>query len=196
MAKVKVLIEGYAKKTKEGWIASSITTLVQTAGLNIIIDPGINRSLILKKLKKEGLKTGNIDFVLMTHYHPDHNYLSAIFEKAKALDDELVWDEDKEYEHKGIIPGTDLKILPTPGHEEFHASLVVPTDKGIFVVAGDVFWWSDDEKQDTSSQVVLLKHKDPLVKNKKALRGSRVKVLDIADFIIPGHGKMFKNPKK
>ena len=195
MAKVKVLIEGYAKKTKEGWIASSTTTLAQTAGLNIIIDPGINRSLLLKKLKKEGLKTGDIDFVLMTHYHPDHSYLSAIFEKAKALDDELVWDEDKEYEHKGIIPGIDLKILPTPGHEEFHASLVVPTDKGILVVAGDVFWWSDEEKQDTSSVAVLLKHKDPLVKNKKALRESRIKVLDLADFIIPGHRKMFRNPK-
>lgn len=29
MAKVKVLIEGYAKETKNGWLASSTTTLIE-----------------------------------------------------------------------------------------------------------------------------------------------------------------------
>lgn len=196
MAKVKVLIEGYAKKTKDGWLASSTTTLVQEGDLNIIVDPGINRKLLLKKLSQEELKTEDIDFVLMTHFHPDHNYLSAIFENAKVLDDELIYDEDREIEHEGKIPGTDLEILPTPGHEKFHASLVVPTIKGTVVVAGDVFWWSEEEKQDTSSKQVLLNHKDPYVKDEKALRKSREKILKIAEWIIPGHGKMFKNPKK
>lgn len=195
MAKVKVLIGGYAKKTKDGWVASSTAVLVQERGLNIIVDPGINRKLLLGKLSSEGLKLEDIDFVLMTHFHPDHNYLSGIFSKAKALDEELVYDEDKEYEHGGKVPGTNLKIIPTPGHEKFHASLIVPTKKGIIVVAGDVFWWADEEKQNTSSLDVLLKHKDPYVKDKKALEKSRKKILKIADWIIPGHGKMFKNPR-
>jgi len=196
MAKVEVLIQGYARKTKSGWIASSTTTLVQEKGLNIIVDPGINRPVLLEKLKKEGLKPEDIDYVLMSHYHPDHNFLSAIFEKAKALDDEFVWDGDREYEHKGIVPGTNLKILPTPGHEKFHASLIVSTRIGVVAVAGDVFWWSDEEKQDTSNAKTLLQHRDPFVKDKKGLRESRKRILKIADFIIPGHGKMFKNPRK
>ena len=50
MAKVKVLIEGYAKETKSGWVASSTVTLVQDRGINIIFDPGINKELLLKKL--------------------------------------------------------------------------------------------------------------------------------------------------
>jgi hypothetical protein len=37
--------------------------------------------------------------------------------------------------------------------------------------------------------------KDPYVKNEKDLKESRKKVLEIADYIIPGHGKMFKVQK-
>ncbi len=193
MTKVKVLIEGYAKELKNGWVSSSTTTLAQDNGLNIITDPGVNRKLLLKKLKQEGLKTSDIDYVFMSHCHPDHSILTGMFEKAKVLDNELIYDEDKEYEHGGRVPKTDLKIINTPGHDQFHASLVVKTSKGTVVVAGDVFWWNDSE-QDNSSESILLNHKDPFVKNKKALLASRKKILKIADWIIPGHGKIFKNP--
>jgi len=146
MPEVKVLIPGYAKQTEgENWKASATTSLVKAEDLNIIVDPGVNRELLLKKLEKENLKTKDVDFVMMTHTHPDHNYLSGIFENAKALDDGLVYDEDKTYEHGGEVPGTELKIISTPGHNPFHASLVVPTEKGAVVVAGDVFWWKSDE---------------------------------------------------
>lgn len=195
MPKVKVLIQGYATTLKKGWIASSTTTLIQDGKINIIVDPGINRRKLLNALKREGLKLENIDYILMTHYHPDHNYLSGIFPKAKALDDELVYEEDKEYEHGGKIPGTNLKILPTSGHEKSHGSLIVPTEKGIVVVAGDVWWWKTSHKQKTDRES-LLKLKDMYVKDKKALLDSRKKILEIADWIIPGHGKMFKNPNR
>jgi glyoxylase-like metal-dependent hydrolase (beta-lactamase superfamily II) len=196
MAQVKILIKGYAQETKSGWIASSTTTLIKDRDLNIITDPGSNRKLLFKKLSQENLKTSQIDFVFMTHYHPDHNLLSGIFEKAKVLDDELIYDGDKEYEHDGKIPDTGLKILSTPGHEKFHGSLIVPTKKGTVIIAGDVFWWADEEAQKISSEQALLAHKDPFVKDKKALLASRKKILAIADWIIPGHGKIFKNPSK
>ncbi len=194
MAKVKVLIEGYAKEIKGGWLASSTTTLVQDRGLNIVVDPGKNRSLLLQKFKEENLRPEDTDFVLVTHTHLDHSYLLGIFPNAKALDDEFVYDQDKEGEHGGTIPGTDLKIISTPGHDQFHSSLVVPTEKGTVVVAGDVFWWADNEEQKTD-EVSLLEHKDPFVKDEKALVESRKKILKIADWIIPGHGKMFKVEK-
>lgn len=164
---------------------------MKAKGLNIIVDPGVNRELLLKKLKEENLETGDIDFVMMTHTHPDHNYLSGIFENAKALDDEIVYDEDKTYEHGGKVPGTNLKIISTPGHDPFHASLVVPTEEGTVVIAGDVFWWKDEEEQVTTKEE-LISHQDPYVKNKEALEESRKKVLKIADYIIPGHGDKFK----
>ncbi|HUU50247.1 MAG TPA: MBL fold metallo-hydrolase, partial [Nitrospinota bacterium] len=180
---------------KKGWIASSSTTLVRDGKINIIVDPGINRRKLLSALKREGLKPEDIDYVFMTHFHPDHNYLVGIFPKAKALDDELVYDDDKEYEHGGKIPGTNLKILSTPGHEKSHGSLIVPTEKGTVIVAGDVWWWKTSHKQKTDRES-LLNLKDMYVKDKKALLESRKKILEIADWIIPGHGKMFKNPTR
>lgn len=191
MAKFKVLIEGYAKKADGGWSASSTTTLVQDQDLNIIVDPGINRQLLLQKLDEESINPEDIDFVLMTHTHPDHNYLSGIFSNAKALDNELVYDQDREYEHGRTVPGTDLQIISTPGHDPFHCSLVVSTEKGTVVVAGDVFWWKDGEEQKTDHRS-LLEHKDPYVKDEKALLESREKILEVANWVIPGHGKMFK----
>jgi glyoxylase-like metal-dependent hydrolase (beta-lactamase superfamily II) len=194
MNKVKILIEGYAKEIKGGWLASSTTTLIESNGKRVIVDPGINRSLLLRELKKQELGVLDIDFVFMTHYHLDHNFLSGIFPSANALDDELIYKNDSQVEHKKVVPGTDIKILSTPGHDQFHGSLVVPTEKGVVVVAGDVFWWTDKEEQKIDRKS-LLSHKDPFVKDEKALLESRKKVLELADFIIPGHGKMFKVEK-
>lgn len=196
MAEFKILIEGYAKEIKGGWLASSTTTLVDDGGIKIIVDPGVNRKLLLKKLRGEGLTPDCINFVFMTHHHPDHNLLSGIFSRAKVLDDELIYEEDKQIKHDGTIPGTSVKIIKTPGHDQSHGSLVVQTKKGTMVIAGDVFWWVDGEKQDTSSEEALLSYKDPFVRDEKALKASRKKILEVADWIIPGHGKMFKNPKK
>lgn len=195
MAEVKVLIEGYAREIKGGWLASSTTTLIKDGKKKILVDPGTNRELLLKKLKEEGLTLDEIDFVFMTHYHIDHNLLMGIFSKAKVLDDDTIYEGDKEIAHGGFIPGTKVKIIKTPGHEKFHGSLVVPTEKGVVVVAGDVFLWADKEKQKIDRKS-LLEHKDPFVKDEKALLESRKKVLKIADWIIPGHGKRFKNPNK
>ena len=86
MAKVKVLIEGYAKETKNGWLASSTVTLIEDGKKKIITDPGINKKLLLERLKKEGFTPKDIDIVFLTHYHPDHSFLAAIFEKGSYLD--------------------------------------------------------------------------------------------------------------
>ncbi len=191
MNKVIVLIEGYARETKNGWFASSTTTLIRSDDKNIIVDPGINRKKLITELKRQKLQVSDIDYVFMTHYHPDHNLLTGIFEDAKVLDDEMVYENDLQSTHAGKIPGTDIDILHTPGHDQFHGSLVVPTSEGNVLVAGDLFWWSDNEKQKTD-RINLLSHKDPFVKDKKLLLESRKQVLKVADYIIPGHGKMFK----
>ena len=194
MNKIKVLIEGYAKKINDGWLASSTVTFVESNGKKIIVDPGCNRQKLVEELEKINLKPNDIDFVFLTHNHTDHILLTGMFENAKVLNDTEIYDSDKQVEHHGEIPGTDLKIILTPGHDQFHSALVVPTNNGIYVVAGDVFWWMDDEEQKTKFDS-LVNHKDPYVKNLTQLITSRKKVLSLADWIIPGHGKMFKVEK-
>lgn len=193
MAEVKILIEGYAKEEGGGEFASSTTTLIRENGLNIIVDPGMNRKLLLTSLRKEGLAASDINYVILTHYHLDHSLLAGIFEKAEIFDQTDIYSWDgKIAAHDGKIPGTAIKIIKTPGHDMFHCSVLAQTKKfGKVAIAGDVFWWADEEKQKIDKES-LMKHKDPYVKNKEQLLESRKKILRIADYIVPGHGKIFK----
>lgn len=195
MNEVKVLIEGYAKEIKDGWTANSTVTLVKSNGKNIIVDPGMNRNLLLKALKKEKLSLDKIDYVILTHYHLDHSLLTGIFENAKILDNSDIYSFDgKIGNHGGKVPGTDIEIIRTPGHDMFHCSVLAKAKIGKVAIVGDVFWWRDDQKQETDREG-LMNHKDPYMKNKEELINSRKKILEIADYIIPGHGKMFKVKK-
>jgi len=196
MTEIKILIEGYAKKENGTEFASSTTTLIQENGLNIIVDPGMNRKLLLEALKKENLFPSDINYVILTHYHLDHSLLAGVFENAKILDDGSIYSwNGKIEEHDGKVPGTDIEIIKTPGHDMFHCSVLVKTKKfGKIAIVADVFWWSDEEEQKTDKES-LMKHEDPYVKNKEQLMNSRKKILEVADYIIPGHGKMFKVTK-
>ena len=194
MAKVKVLIEGYAREIDNGWLASSTTTFIQSNGKNIIVDPGCNRKKLLEALAREKLKPGDIDFVLLTHSHGDHSLLVGIFDNAIVITPTEVYDNDNQIELENKIPGTDLSIIQTPGHSPEHCSLVVPTEEGTYVIAGDVFWWMDDEKQGIDIDKRDEAHPEEVDMQK--LIESRKKILKIGDYIIPGHGKMFKVNKE
>ncbi len=192
MAEVKVLVEGYARQVKEGWKASSTVTFVRTNGKNVIVDPGCNREKLAASIRKEGLKIEDIDFVFLTHNHPDHVLLAGLFENAKIVDELYVYQGDVIAKHGGAIPGTDLEIIRTPGHMEEHCSLVAHGREGTYVIAGDVFWWLENEKQEVN---ISKPDNDPEHMDLKKLVASRKKVLEIADWIIPGHGKMFRAKK-
>jgi len=196
MAKVKILVLGYVKIIKGKEFASSTTTLIQDNGINIVVDPGMNRDALLDNLLKEDLKPEDINFVILTHTHLDHSLLVGIFENAKVFDNSDVFSSDGQIsQHKGKIPNTNIEIIKTPGHDQFHCSVLVTTkDLGKVIVAGDVFWWTDEEEQKIDKQS-LLGHQDPYVKDEKALRKSRENILELADYIIPGHGEIFKVKK-
>ncbi|MEM5879250.1 MAG: MBL fold metallo-hydrolase [Candidatus Aenigmatarchaeota archaeon] len=193
MAKLKILVKGYAREERGKEFASSTATLIQDSGLNIIVDPGMDRKSLLTALKEEGLSTSDINFVILTHYHLDHSLLAGIFENAKILDSTEIYSWDGKIEsHKGKVPGTKIKLIKTPGHDPFHCSVIVNTKEyGRVAIVGDVFWWADEEEQKTDEKS-LMEHEDPYVKNEKQLEESRKRVLEIADYIIPGHGKIFR----
>jgi glyoxylase-like metal-dependent hydrolase (beta-lactamase superfamily II) len=193
MTEIKVLIEGYAKEIKNGWKASSSVVLVKNRKRNILIDTGCNRKKLLDSLQKEKLRTGDINFVILTHNHLDHTLLAGIFENAKVLTTEEAYRNDNQIGHGNLVIGTDLKIIQTPGHCNEHCSIVVPINNEIYVIAGDVFWWVNGEKQIVDINQVDDAHINEV--NMKKLISSRKKILQIADYIIPGHGKMFKVKK-
>lgn len=190
MAKLAVLIEGYAEELPDGWRASSTATLIQDSGKNIIVDPGCNRSGLLAALEENSLKAADMDFVLLTHSHLDHTLLAGVFENAQVITASEIYKGDRQTGRGRSIPGTEVEIIATPGHCPEHCSLLVPTGEVISAVVGDVFWWRAGEKQ-----YLDIKHADhahPEEVDMNELIASRKKILDIADYIIPGHGKVIK----
>lgn len=190
MSEIKLLIQGYAKRGKSGYCASPATVLIRDNGKNILVDPGSNKKRLLSALAREKLSSNDIDLIFLTHFHPDHFLNIRLFPDVAVADVDTVYRLDRGAIYKNNIPGTSIKVISTPGHAHEHGALLVNTEKGRVAVAGDCFWWRDDEEQKTDYRALLYK-KDPFVKDKKQLLSSRKKLLALADYIIPGHGKMF-----
>lgn len=196
MAEIKVLIEGYARQLEKGWVASSTTCLIDAAGKRIVTDPGCNRAKLMSALAKEGLSTRDIDYVFLSHCHPDHTLLAGIFENAKFItfDSNLMYDKDLMLQFDKHILGKDVEIIETPGHVLEHLSLIVDTPRGKIAVAGDVVWWTEDQKQAFHIDQKDLSQAKGM--DMDMLIESRKKIMMLADYVIPGHGKMFKVNKQ
>lgn len=195
MDHVTILVEGYAYPgDNDEFYASPTSSLIETNDLKILVDPGTNANKLLQALTTHQLKPSDIDLIYLSHYHPDHFLNIRLFPEITIVDGETTWSADREDFHHIYIPRTEIEILPTPGHAPEHTSLLVHTAKGKVCIAQDVFWWQDGQQQsDTISQLITLE--DPFASDQSALIASRRLVLEKADWIIPGHGKMFRTPK-
>jgi glyoxylase-like metal-dependent hydrolase (beta-lactamase superfamily II) len=196
MNTVHILVEGYAHANPDGsYAASPSSVLIETEDKKILVDPGTNSDALFGALRKLSLDTLDVSAIYLTHYHPDHFLNIRLFPEKDIYDGGILWREDQEIFHKDMIPGTNIQILPTPGHSPEHTSLLVETEKGMVCVAQDVFWW-EDGKQQSDTEEELMNLEDPFATDVEALKKSRQLVLEKADWIIPGHGKMFHNPRK
>lgn len=190
------MVEGYARPGENGsYVASPSSYLVEAGDKKILVDPGANKEKLLVALEKLNLTPEDISFVYLSHYHPDHFLNIKMFPFQDVVDGEMIWKDDKEEFHQGNLNIEGIEILKTPGHSPEHTSLLVVTDEGVVCLAQDVFWW-EDGKQKSDTEEDLLNLEDPFMTDKDALLQSRKLVLEKADWIIPGHGKKFKNPKR
>lgn len=192
MAEIKILVQGYVRQRKDCEQATPNTILIFDGDTKVLVDPGSNSVALKRGLLRQGLNTRDIDIVFLTHYHLDHILNIRLFPKHAIYDGDTINKGDKIINYNGkVIPKTNIKIIKTPGHAFEHCSLLVQTAKGKVALSGDVWWWGSKEEQKTDTKNLLAK-KDRFVKDRPALLASRKKLLSMADFIIPGHGKMFK----
>jgi glyoxylase-like metal-dependent hydrolase (beta-lactamase superfamily II) len=190
MAEVKILIEGFTNADsadESGEEKTSTTcTLIRDGKLVIVVDPGVleSQNILVDALAKEGLKVEDVNLVIITHSHLDHYRNIGMFPDAKSLEYWALWDGEKADEwHEKFTD--DIRIIKTPGHNYDGLTILVNTKDGVVAIAGDV-WWKENYPQDD----------DPYASDMEKLKESRKKVLELADYVIPGHGPMFKISKK
>lgn len=168
---------------------STSVVLVKTDDMTMIVDPGIVRKgewpKIMAKLADMGIQPEDVDYTFIDHHHPDHTAHLGAFPNAAIVDfwsiykDEVWTDHPDNYE---ISPG--VTVVRTPGHTKEDGSLLVDTDDGVVLITH--MWWHTD----------LTPDKDPVAQDQPALDRNRTELLKKADWILPTHGKLTKNPYK
>lgn len=177
--------------------ASSSVVLLQTEDKgNILIDTGeyARRAELISALKTEaGLDPEDISFLVNTHSHPDHTGNNEIFDKAMWLI------HPKEFgglinNKTGVVSineGYEISsqprahIIETPGHTWWSISIIVETDH-VYAITGDALPIEDNYLQWVPPGINI----DPGL----ALK-SMERIVETADYVLPGHDKMFKIDK-
>lgn len=191
-AKIKILLKGFVefdKKTFDGF-AQPTVTLIEDEKNVIIVDPGTVKDIkeFKNNLKKAGYNFKDITHVVVTHEHHDHYRNMGLFINSIDINFWGAWkgmylnfnQEDRKL-------SDNVRVLMTPGHDKSGITLIVNTAKGRYAISGDVFYDKYGPKN------------DEFCDNKSQLEKSRKKLLKTAEFIIPGHGDVFRveeyNPK-
>jgi len=184
MAEVDVLVTGYVREGTEGDLVEPTISLVRSADVRMVVDPGILRdpSALVSALAERGLEPADITHVFVTHHHIDHTRNVGLFPTATVVDVDSVYAGDVWGGHAGdgheIAAG--VRVIATPGHSPECASLVVETDDGVVVLTHA--WWFTDRTPEV----------DPLATDQEQLAASRARILALADLVVPGHGAPFR----
>jgi glyoxylase-like metal-dependent hydrolase (beta-lactamase superfamily II) len=199
MAEVKVLIAGVHRMTTEETVEVWCTTTLIKSDINIIVDPGsfVNRDKLIDALEAEGLKTTDIQAVILTHTHIDHTANMSLFGHAKIYS-RLIGGTSYKGQYQLIDQGLvhrfdilnqslaqDVKIIDTLGHTIDSITALIETKDGMVAICGDAMA--------NESFANLEKKPDiNLVYSMEKYEESRKKILSLADWIVPGHGGIFK----
>lgn len=184
LPRVDILLKGYYSLGDTSGRACSTVTLIEDKDLRIVVDPGAlaDPGLLLRELDKRDLSVVDIDVVFITHSHMDHLRNIGLFPGAKILDYSGWWQGDVWSSPTAVI-NDNIKVIETPGHSHDGITLLVNTTEGIIAICGDLFWDSSFPERPED---------DPFASDVALLAKSRKKLMEMADYIIPGHGDMFE----
>src|SRR5215467_8307913 len=178
-AVVDVLVVG-SVDTSAGTIESTIS-LVRDGAATIIIDPGMvyDRRQILEPLEALAVDPNNVTDIMFSHHHPDHTLNAALFPNARVHDHWAVYYRDTFTRRpaEGTLITPSVRLIATPGHSREDITTLVGTREGIYAFTH--VWWHE------AGPPV-----DPLA-DMDQLHVSRARVLQVANHVILGHGKVF-----
>lgn len=119
----------------------STVYLVKHGGKNILIDTSslLNRFELKRDLKSVGIGPEDVDFVLMTHKHFDHDGNMGIFKNAKIYGSKIDFKNDKIIDVMKLKL-TGFKVIETPGHTKGSVVFYMPKEKVLF--SGDHIFYN------------------------------------------------------
>uniref|UniRef100_A0A183BR64 Metallo-beta-lactamase domain-containing protein 1 n=1 Tax=Globodera pallida TaxID=36090 RepID=A0A183BR64_GLOPA len=174
---VEVLREGFARQlgdTEYVFVAS--ITLISDGGKTILVDTGMGtdingRTDLIKKLSQRNIAPPAVNYVVITHGHPDHSGNTNDFPDAIHFQGVMSHYRTKFsftdlFENAKHQLTKNVALISTPGHTSEDISVVVKNAHGYgtVVVSGDVFITEQNRRI----------------------------ILCMADFVVPGHGQMFR----
>lgn len=176
-AEVDVLSVGYGAHR----VASTVS-FVNEGRFKCVIDPGMVRShdAILEPLARRGVRPDQVTDIILSHHHPDHTLNCALFPKARVHDFWAVYRNDvwTSRPAEGLLLAPSVMLLETPGHTPQDITTLVGTSRG--VVAFTHLWWNEEGPTP-----------DPLASDNRKILTHRRRVLELAQTIVPGHGRPF-----
>lgn len=200
-----------------GRIGDSSVIRVENDGKYYLIDTGFSNEADLSpenllynkldlqiKLQVKKLNFEDIDGIFITHWHADHFANLHLFPNATVYCYQLFNKYDfqkisERYNFQHLLPIRFLddseefagcKIFPTPGHTEFHCSLLMNFRQQNIVIAGDAIVSQSYFHNNTAWPY----NSGNL--GEQACINSMLKIISVADYIIPGHGHPFQNYRK
>lgn len=194
LAQVIVLKPGYA--VWEGYAsqrACGTITLIKSHK-NCLVDLGnaSDKDLIIKQLKNHNLTPKEIHTIILSHSDVDHIGNMNLFPDAVFIGGNDVYQGDKfiEFFKEKYVIDENISLIHTPGHDNRCISVLVSTEKGLIAITGDLFEYDKDWVTVDTSQAW-----EPWSQDKELQNKSRAKIWQLADYIVPGHGDMFKVDK-
>lgn len=212
--KLDVLQVGYADQPKPLQMrASGSCCLVRSGKSKIIFDTmgPWEKDKLLDALAKHKIHPDDIEYLICSHSHPDHIGNNNLFSKAKmhfvgmSVYEHDIYDlscfepmgshtyktvRDEEIvviTYKNYNIDAHLTIEPTPGHTLECISLFLDNcdSFGSVALTGDLF----EREADITDEGIWLSAGS---QNSNLQRAHRARVYNHVDYIVPGHGSMFK----
>lgn len=184
---VIILKPGYAAWVGAGEIRAEGTITLVKGPKNIVVDTGgpWDKDFLTAALAEHGLKPEDVDYVVCTHGHSDHAGNNNLFPDATIIVgyDICLRDVYKLHDFSSGFPYTideAVEVIPTPGHTCQDVSVVVHAREGVVAIVGDLFENESDEASWRDYSQFPIEQES-----------NRKKILDLADFIVPGHGEVF-----
>ncbi|XP_034943656.1 metallo-beta-lactamase domain-containing protein 1 [Chelonus insularis] len=198
MHEVIVLFDGYSKQLESsGKTDANCSCTLVKGPVNVIVDTmtAWDRDRILSALAEHKVKPDDINYVICTHSHPDHIGNNNLFTNAVhivgcCIHKETIFDELSIKNLGEYHIHDDIKIIATPGHTLEDVTVVVISiinnHKAVIAITGDLFENENDIDNPAIWKLLgITQLEEEQAKN-------RLRVILMADYIIPGHGSMFE----